>query len=671
MPILAEPKPYEPFVVNTSIEDEQDDPAIAFLASGDYVVLWADYSDVFDNSIGVELKGQLFTRLGEPIGGEFAVNSTVPDHQDAISVIGLAGGGFVATWESPTSGTSQIYAQVFDSSAQKVGLEFQVNTDPAGNKFSPDVTALPSGGFVISWFQGVLKAQLFDAGGDRIGDIFNVEGRGHASRPVNTTLTSGEFVVAWEEALRDVDGTSKAIVAQRFSAAGAKLGPQLLVNTVVAEDQEINGVAALDTGGFVVVWTDLGSRDVKAQLFDAAGAKVGGEMLVNTTTLRTQWHADVSALPGYGFVVTWYDDAGGNGDLDDIRGQVFANDGTKLGGDFLVNAPVAGLQGYSAVAGDRNGNFVVVWPDSQGGEDASHFEILARPYTISGELDRDTQQGGPGDDRYIVDYHADVVIELPGEGTDIIYSSVSYSLNDGSEVESLSTITWELTDPINLTGNSLANHLFGNDGANQLDGKAGADVMIGRAGNDKYFVDNAGDKTFESGGGGTDLIYASVSFVLTDAQEVESLSTVTWESTNALNLTGNGLANQLFGNAGANRLDGRGGNDVLHGKGGADIFAFTTVLGANNVDVVHGFSAVDDLIALENNGVFVGLSGGALPASAFVIGTAAQDASDRIVYDQPTGRLFFDADGNGAGAQVQFALLNGAPIISASDFTVI
>ena len=159
--------------------------------------------------------------------------------------------------------------------------------------------------------------------------------------------------------------------------------------------------------------------------------------------------------------------------------------------------------------------------------------------------------------------------------------------------------------------------------------------------------------------------------MLTDAQEIEGLSTITWELTTAINLTGNSLKNNLIGNAGVNVLDGRAGNDTLQGREGADSYAFTTVLGANNVDVILGFSSADDTILLENNGVFVGLAGGALNANAFVVGTAAQDSSDRIIYDQATGRLFFDADGNGAGAQVQFARLDGAPIIQANDFTVI
>ena len=49
----------------------------------------------------------------------------------------------------------------------------------------------------------------------------------------------------------------------------------------------------------------------------------------------------------------------------------------------------------------------------------------------------------------------------------------------------------------------------------------------------------------------------------------------------------------------------------------------------------------------------------------------AQDADDRILYDAATGNLYFDADGNGAGAAVLFATLNSHPVINAGDFTVI
>ena len=291
--------------------------------------------------------------------------------------------------------------------------------------------------------------------------------------------------------------------------------------------------------------------------------------------------------------------------------------------------------------------------------------------TLNGGGGTDTMIGGQGNDTYIFDSAGDIATEASGQGSDIVFTAVSYTLASNSDVESLATIDFEATTALNLNGNALANTLIGNDGNNQLDGKSGADVMVGRDGDDKYLVDNAADKTFEDASQGYDVVFTGVSVALTNDQEIEGLSSIDWNATYALNLTGNSLNNYLIGNAGTNALDGKGGNDTLQGREGADSYAFTTVLGATNVDVILGFSAADDTIVLENNGVFTGLSAGALPASAFVVGTAAQDLNDRIVYNQATGQLFFDADGSGAGAQVQFARLDGAPVISAGDFTVI
>jgi len=104
----------------------------------------------------------------------------------------------------------------------------------------------------------------------------------------------------------------------------------------------------------------------------------------------------------------------------------------------------------------------------------------------------------------------------------------------------------------------------------------------------------------------------------------------------------------------------------LVGYGGADTFAFTTALGGGNVDSVFDFAAGTDKIGLDD-AVFTAI-GPTLGANAFVVGSAAADADDRIIYNSATGQLFYDADGNGAGAAVQFATLSpgrGAPLFCA------
>jgi Ca2+-binding RTX toxin-like protein len=278
--------------------------------------------------------------------------------------------------------------------------------------------------------------------------------------------------------------------------------------------------------------------------------------------------------------------------------------------------------------------------------------------------------GWGGDDVYLIFTGAEIIVENMGGGRDVVYTTVSYGLAAGTQVEVLSTDSIAGTNAINLTGNELNNEVYGNNGANLLNGGGGGDYLVGWGGNDTYLVFGGGEIVVENAGGGRDVIYSTVSYGLAAGTSVEALSTDSITGTGAIDLTGNELAQEVYGNNGANTLNGGAGGDYMAGFGGADSFAFTTALGSGNVDHLADFSAVDDTILLEN-AVFTGLANGALPTSAFVAGSAAADADDRIVYNSATGQIFFDADGNGAGAQVLFATVNAGTVLTAGDFMVI
>lgn len=82
--------------------------------------------------------------------------------------------------------------------------------------------------------------------------------------------------------------------------------------------------------------------------------------------------------------------------------------------------------------------------------------------------------------------------------------------------------------------------------------------------------------------------------------------------------------------------------------------------------------AADDFIRLDDQ-IFTGLGSGGLRAlapAAFHTGTQAGDADDRIIYNLATGDLFYDADGLGGAAQVNFAVLSTKPTVTASDFEI-
>ncbi|MFI0845980.1 hypothetical protein [Mesorhizobium sp. IMUNJ 23232] len=192
--------------------------------------------------------------------------------------------------------------------------------------------------------------------------------------------------------------------------------------------------------------------------------------------------------------------------------------------------------------------------------------------TLDGGIGADTMLGGAGNDKFYVDNAADQIIELAGNGDDIAYATVNYTLAAGQEVETLSAHNAAAKNALNLTGNELANKLVGNSGANALDGGAGNDKLYGLDGNDKYYVDSASDQVFETTGAGDDTVYTTASYALLAGQYVETLSAKDVNGTTALNLTGNAFANRLVGNAGNNILNGGASADIMEGGGGDDTY---------------------------------------------------------------------------------------------------
>lgn len=323
-------------------------------------------------------------------------------------------------------------------------------------------------------------------------------------------------------------------------------------------------------------------------------------------------------------------------------------------GKFLQVETLAAIDGAGAIGLKGNG-----FANSLYGNDSNNI--------LDGGGGTDYLVGRGGDDTYLVGNSGTIVVEEVGGGSDRVSTAAHFILDAGVEVEFLAAFSLTSTDALRLTGNEFNQQLLGNDGNNILNGGGGADQLIGRAGNDTYVVDLSADEIHEGTGEGDDVISTLTSYVLAMGVSIETMvaSGAGW-----INLAGNQLGQSVYGNAGNNELDGRGGADYLVGGGGSDLFMFTTPLGIGNIDFIGDMASGIDRIGIDN-AVFAGLDGGALPAAAFRAGSSAQDAGDRIIYDPNTGALWFDPDGTGPSAMLQFATLLGAPSISASDFVVI
>jgi Ca2+-binding RTX toxin-like protein len=289
--------------------------------------------------------------------------------------------------------------------------------------------------------------------------------------------------------------------------------------------------------------------------------------------------------------------------------------------------------------------------------------------------------GGTGNDTYYVSVAGDTLIEQAGEGRDTVRTGLaSYTLKADFE-----DLTFEGSGNFNGTGNAASNVIIGGGGRDNLMGLDGNDTLLGGGGddslfggvgaanelyggtgNDTYYVTAAGDTIIEQAGQGNDSIVTTINSMFL-ANEVENLF---FNGTGDFTGAGNASANWIQGGAGNDILNGGLGADTLVGNAGNDMFLFDSALGGGNVDTINGFASGSDRIFLDHN-VFSGIGNGSLAPGAFVTGTAAQDADDRIIYDAATGNLYYDADGNGAGAAMLFATLQNHPTITAADIAVI
>jgi Ca2+-binding RTX toxin-like protein len=379
------------FAVNSFTAANQTAPAVASFAGGGFVIVWGSLDTAQDGSESA-IKAQLFDAAGNKVGLEFRVNSAAPGSQFTPSVATLADGKFVVSWvttdPAQDGSGNAIKAQLFDSSGAPIGAEFLVNTLTASSQFVPNVAALANGGFVISWDDWGsfdTKAQIYDSGGARVGGEFRLNTNTSAAQEFGdiTGLAGGGFVATWRTTDSSADGSDQAVKAQIFDAAGARIGTEFLVNSATLGFQYSPNITALASGGFVVTWyttdpaQDGSSGAIKAQIFSATGAKVGAEFLVNSQGADNQSDPVVTALPGGGFMVAWTTaNAAQDGSSLAVKAQAFDSSGAKAGGEILVNTLATGAQFLQDIATLADGSVVVTWTSESG--DGSGYAVRAQ-----------------------------------------------------------------------------------------------------------------------------------------------------------------------------------------------------------------------------------------------------------------------------------------------------
>jgi len=212
------------------------------------------------------------------------------------------------------------------------------------------------------------------------GGEFRVNGTttGDQNSPAVVMDAGGNFTVVWTS---DQNGNLD-VFARQYNAAGAPLGTEILVNTTLAGNQTEARLAMDSSGNFVVVWTADGNLDgnlqgIFAQRFDAAGNKLGLEVRVNTTTVKDQIQPSVAMDPSGNYVVAW-SSASQDGDRAGIFAQRYNAAGVAQSGEFRVNTQTIDAQDSPSVAIDAAGRFTVAWQSNS--QDGSNKGIYAQSY---------------------------------------------------------------------------------------------------------------------------------------------------------------------------------------------------------------------------------------------------------------------------------------------------
>jgi hypothetical protein len=635
------------FQVNTFTNGSQDDLSIAIDADGDFVITWESYGQ--DGS-GNGIYAQRYNVAGVRLGSEFQVNTTTNSSQNDASIAIDADGDFVIAWESygQDGSGNGIYAQRYNAAGVRLGSEFQVNTTTNNDQRESSIAIDTDGDFVIVW-EGYgqdgdgngIYAQRYNAAGVRLGSEFRV----------NTTLSfdqsnasiaidaDGDFVIVWESFGQDGDGYG--IYAQRYSAAGIRIGSEFQVNTFTNSRQNNASIAIDADGDFVIAWQSFGqdgdSYGIYAQRYNAAGVKIGSEFRVNTTTNSNQNAPSIAIDADGDFVIAW-ESRGQDGSGDGIYAQRYNAAGIRIGGEFQVNTFTNDFQDNASIALDRNGNLVVAWESFE--QDGSSDGIYAQRFannipnsgnnsllgttgndviyglggddTLDGGAGNDTLDGGTGNDTYIIDSLLDVVNERTNEGTDTVRASVNYTL--AANLENLNLTGTGL----NGIGNTANNLLSDNGGNNTFDGGAGNDTIQGNAGND-VIVNSLGVDSINGGDGNDTFVLDFSTFTnaleFDGSNDSDTLSNgTTYTSIEIFNLTsgagndlliGGSFNDNLLGSGGDDYLDGSLGNDSLDGGSGNDtIFGNLgndTLLGGTGNDSLDGHIGNDSLLGGDGN----------------------------------------------------------------------
>jgi hypothetical protein len=211
---------------DTSFDSNMGYSAAAGLTDGGWVITWPDTHR--------NIKAQVFSADGSPIGDEITVNSSTDGDRYNNDVVALGNGGFIVTWDynrDPYVGywphdnlKKDVYAREFSADGQPVSDEFYVNLKNEGNQTHANVVRLSETEWVAAW-QTDLNGVFIE------------------SQKFSSDLKQGYTISTTGDSITDVDGLPQykwyRFLSDGEQFSGGRLSGKERSGSVVLSEQEV------------------------------------------------------------------------------------------------------------------------------------------------------------------------------------------------------------------------------------------------------------------------------------------------------------------------------------------------------------------------------------------------------------------------------------------------
>ncbi len=276
--------------------------------------------------------GSRFSREGSALGAHFGVTRFLASFSDLRAVASIPTGGYFVLAEDDLCPTCQfsfhhLFVRVLDSKGRYVSPYFLVDTVKQRPSFSgtKSLGVDLAGNAVVVWMtlpdptvlkQTAILCQRFSPTGQRLGDTFLVSRPTSAGQlsPSVAVNPGGDFVAVWQ--YQPDPHTPRSLRARHFSKDGKPVGDEFIVEADSVADSVIPSIAADPQGNYVVVWTSYGSpfcTSVKGRLFHPDDKPAGPSFYLSSGTDSCDQSPKVAFGPQGAFAAVWerFVDTGG------------------------------------------------------------------------------------------------------------------------------------------------------------------------------------------------------------------------------------------------------------------------------------------------------------------------------------------------------------------------